>query len=140
MLLIVILFLVTSFSNEVLRDDYVNGQEKDPESKTVATDNDKWSVVPKIQEEISIDGKLNENAWEEAATLSGFETPYYNERVDDTEAKIMYNENTFYIGLKHDDESGTLANFEIILSPKSSGDEFYRIPIKINNVETSYSN
>src|SRR5690606_17812655 len=114
---IVILFLVTSFSNEVLRVDYVKGQEKDTESKTVSIDNDKWSVVPKIKEELSIDGKLNEKAWEEAAILSGFETPYYNERVDDTEAKIMYNENTFYIGLKHDDESDTLANFEVILSP-----------------------
>lgn len=140
MLLIVILFLVTSFSNEVLRVDYVKGQEKDTESKTVSIDNDKWSVVPKIKEELSIDGKLNEKAWEEAAILSGFETPYYNERVDDTEAKIMYNENTFYIGLKHDDESDTLANFEVILSPNSNGDEFYRIPININNFETSYSN
>ena len=55
-----------------------------------------------ISEEIIIDGVMEETAWQEAASISGFWQYFPTDSVQalrSTEVKILYNDETIYVGI-----------------------------------------
>ncbi|MDF2726154.1 MAG: Carbohydrate family 9 binding domain-like, partial [Paenibacillus sp.] len=89
---------------------------------TMRTYTDKWAILPEWTASPTIDGRLNEALWEQAARLDGFTTAFY-ERPTSHEIgyKAAYGAGRLYIaGRMEEDEAGTLAFVEIVL--QAAGD------------------
>src|SRR5699024_7016071 len=118
--------------------------EATPESKAqneekgvvpdIVTYTDKWGLIPEIEQEPNINGKLDDPIWEKASELDDFVTAYYNESAAaDTNVQIAYDEENLYLGITQEGENDSLANVDIVLWPDSTGEEYFYVPIHISD-------
>ncbi|OAK67883.1 heparinase II/III domain-containing protein [Lederbergia galactosidilytica] len=123
-------------SNSVM----ANTKEK---GEVISSHLNKWGVIPKISQGPKIDGSLDDAVWKTINSLSGFVTIYHNESVEaDTKVKFAYDEERLYIGLDYTskDKVTSLVNFDVILSPSATGEQYFRIPLKVRNITPEYVN
>lgn len=113
----------------------------------------KYIEAHRISQDIKVDGNLQEAAWKEAALANKFKTysPTIGQNpVHDTEVKILYDDQSIYIGAYLFDESGDHvlrelskrdqdgANadvFWITLNPFNDGQNIFRFEISAANVQ-----
>lgn len=141
-MMLVFLFGFILNGAHVLGDDVAeenhNNKKLEP---IISTYLNKWSVISKTKQAPQIDGDLNDKAWKSATVLSGFLTPYFNKQSDDnTEVKMTFNDKYVFFSLTSDNKEKTLANFEILLKPEQNKNTYYRIPLKIKDVQSKYVN
>lgn len=106
----------------------------------------KYSIY-KAGEKITIDGKLDETAWMQAAS-TGFFTDIYGDRTVNptTEAKMLYDNNNLYVAvmLKDDDVWGNFTKrddplyreeaLEIMIDADGNGATYYELQVSPANV------
>jgi hypothetical protein len=104
----------------------------------VASQADRWSIVPRIGEAPRIDGSLDEAAWSEAARMSGFRSFYANEPTGvqtDTEIRLACDDRHLFIGIigfAGSDGHPAAEKIDILLSTPDQPDRYYNIPIEIS--------
>ncbi|MFD0713773.1 heparinase II/III family protein [Paenibacillus sp. GCM10027626] len=97
---------------------------------------DRWAVVNEAHKKPVMDGKLEEQAWNKAASLSPFVTMYFNQPAKPaTGVKLAYDATHLYIGISGQRAAANEALkaewVEIVLSPAGAGDDYYHIPVVI---------
>lgn len=113
------------------------------ETASVSSHIDKWSIVSETEDAPEIDGMLDDPVWEEANNLTDFATAYANEILaDEAAVKLAYDEDNLYIGIDYqsEEEEETLVNVDLILSPANHGEEYFRIPVEIRDIDKPFVN
>ncbi|MGI6083221.1 MAG: carboxypeptidase regulatory-like domain-containing protein, partial [Limnochordia bacterium] len=97
---------------------------------------DKWAVLPKLDSgaAVRIDGRLQEAWWQEAATLTGFQTAYYERTLSHEAAhyRLAYDDQHLFVGGRLSvDEAESLHKIEIVLRHGASADKYYVVSIPV---------
>lgn len=99
---------------------------------------DKWVVIPKVNAGVAnpalaIDGVLDEAGWQEAASLNGFATAYYEYPVMHTiDYRLLFDDEYLYVGGQiATEEADSIAQIELVLKPSPTSVNYYvaRIPV-----------
>lgn len=93
----------------------------------------KWLVIPEWNQAPDLDGKLDEVAWNDGATLDDFRTAYaYEPASEDIAYKLAYDDTHLYVGGSFSlEELEALSRVEIVISPASSGTLHYVASIPV---------
>ena len=98
---------------------------------------DKWAVVPKLKPDatVRIDGRLQESWWQEAATVTGFQTAYYEYvRSHETVHYLLaYDDQHLLVGGRVSrDEAESLHKIEVVLRHEGRAGNYFvaSIPVK----------
>ncbi|PAV31260.1 hypothetical protein CIL05_00990 [Virgibacillus profundi] len=105
--------------------------------------NNRWAIIPEVEQNLVIDGVLTDDVWDEAVMLEEFITVFHNEEAEKgTDVLVAYDSENLYFGLTyaHDDVSHSLANFEILIQPSSAEDEFFHAPIPVKELDLPIEN
>ncbi|MCU6708892.1 heparinase II/III family protein [Paenibacillus sp. J5C_2022] len=107
----------------------------------IAIYTEKWGLITEAEEAPLIDGLLDDNIWSNVQGLQNFVTAYHNVPVSNSaEVKLAFNQSRLFIAISQFDPDETLANFELFLSPSSSAESIFRIPVKIAPSDPNYNN
>ncbi|MFV0336885.1 MAG: sugar-binding protein, partial [Chthoniobacterales bacterium] len=122
------------------RDNYVPGKEQHPDRPEI--------TAKKSDEEIVLDGKLDESVWEDAAKMD-FKTTANTVPKEKTECRILYDEENIYLGFrvydsdmagvraaaeKHDSTVWSDDSVEIFVGPsgpRNDWDDYFHLALSI---------
>lgn len=102
---------------------------------------DRWTVATRTASAPQIDGRLDDEIWADAATLSGFVTPYYLDAIDgDASVKLAFDDAALYLGISYtdSDDAASLVGIEVVIG-NAAGD-YFRVPIQVRTVEPRFGN
>lgn len=95
---------------------------------------DRWAVVPLTEQEITIDGQLNETVWENAAVFGNFTKVFtYKPAAAESEVNITYDDENLYLGLKTayspEEDLNVQRGYQIMLTTPSNPQVYFHIPL-----------
>lgn len=99
----------------------------------------KYAVAPQWSSAPAIDGVMNEALWSGAAVLDDFRTAYFGSEPESPIAyRVAYDSQYLYIGgTMEEEEAETLADIEVVLSPKLGGSAHYVARLTVDPSDTS---
>lgn len=105
-------------------------QEEGMETNGSVIYQDKWAMIPKWTGELIVDGQLDEALWEQAATLDGFTTAFYQNPINDVIYRMGYDDQYLYVSAVMDpEEASTLSQIEVVLRADEQSHHVVKIPI-----------